>query len=97
VSLQPPPGYRLQSEDTDYETELRLFERWSSMEPHEKAALVDQASRDLRALSLAGLRQRIPEASEHELSLRYLALAHGRDLVKRLFGIDVPDESVRIP
>jgi hypothetical protein len=92
----PPTGYRLQSEDTSYETELLLIERWRSMTPDEKAALTAQASRDLRNLTLAGLRQRIPEASERELGIRFAALAYGRDLVRRVMGIEVPPEDVRI-
>jgi len=93
----PPPGYRLQSEDTSYETELLLFERWRAMTPREKAMLADRASRDLRELTLAGLRQRLPEAGEHELRIRFAALAYGKDLVQRVMGIEVPDEDVRIP
>jgi hypothetical protein len=67
------------------------------MSPAEKAALTNQASSDLRRLTLAGLRHRLPDASEAELRVRALALCYGTDLVRRLTGIDVPDESVRIP
>jgi hypothetical protein len=87
----------VQSADTSYEVELQLFERWRGMPLDEKAALVARASRDLRALSLADLRQRLPMASERELALRAMALAYGEDLVLRTLGVDVPDESVRIP
>ena len=97
MKLEPPLGYRLQSEDTDYETELLLFERWRSMSPHEKAALTAQASRDLRSLTLAGLRQRLPEANEHELGIRFAVLAYGKELVERVMGITVPGEDTRIP
>lgn len=97
MPLQPPPGYRLQSEDTTYEVELQLFERWRAMSPHEKAALVDQASRDLDTLCRAGLRHRLPEASEREISIRAMALKYGKDLVRQTLGIEVPDEDVRIP
>ena len=97
MSLQPPPGYRLQSEDTTYEVELLLFERWRAMSSHEKAALVDQASRDLDTLCRAGLRHRMPEASEHEISIRAMALKYGKELVHRAMGLEVPDEDVRIP
>ena len=97
MSRLPPTGYRLQAEDTSYEIELLLLERWRAMTPEEKAALTAQASRDLRSLTLAGLRQRMPEASEHELGIRFAALAYGKDLVKRVMGIEVPPEDVRIP
>ena len=95
--MQPPPGYRLQSEDTSYEAELLLLERWRAMTLDQKAALTAQASRDLRSLTLAGLRQRLPEANEHELGIRFAVLAYGKELVERVMGITVPGEDTRIP
>jgi len=95
VSTTPPPGYRTQSEDTSYEVEQMLFERWRSMDPAEKAALVGEASVGLRELGLAGLEQRLPDASRRELELRLLALLYGKEIVRTLLGIEVPDESVR--
>lgn len=97
MTPEPPPGYRTQSPDTSYEAELRLFEHWRSMPLDEKAALIARASHDLHTLCLAGLRHRIPEASERELSIRAMALKYGKDVVRRTLGIDVPDEDVRIP
>ena len=97
MSKDPPPGYRAQSEDTSYEAEQLLFERWRSMSPDEKGALIARASRDLHTLCLAGLKHRLPEASSRELEIRAMALKYGKELVLRVLGIDVPDESVRIP
>jgi hypothetical protein len=96
VSATPPPGYRTQSEDTSYEVEQMLFERWRSMDPAEKAVLVGAASVALQDLTMAGLEQRLPEASRRELELRALALMYGKEVVHDLLGVDVPDESVRI-
>lgn len=95
MSASPPPGYRTQSEDTSYEVEQMLFERWRSMDPAEKAALVGAASVALQDLTMAGLEQRLPEASRRELELRALALLYGKEIVRDLLGVDVPDESVR--
>jgi hypothetical protein len=97
VSATPPPGYRTQSEDTSYETEQMLFERWRSMDPSEKAALVGAASIALQDLTMSGLEQRLPQASRRELELRAMALRYGKELVRQLLGVDVPDESARIP
>lgn len=97
MPLTPPPGYVTQSADTSYEVERQLFEHWRSMPLDEKAALVARASRDLHALCLAGLRHRLPMASERELAIRAMALEYGEDLVRRTLGVDVPDEGVRIP
>jgi hypothetical protein len=95
VDATPPPGYRTQSEDTSYAAERLLFERWAAMSLHEKAMLVDQASRDLHELCVAGLRHRMPEASDYELEIRAMALKYGAELVRRPVGIDVPPEDVR--
>ena len=97
MSATPPPGYRTQSEDTSYEVEQMLFERWRSMDPDEKAALVAQASRDLHSLCVAGLAHRIPAAGTRELELRARALEYGEELLRRMLGVEIPDESVRIP
>jgi hypothetical protein len=67
------------------------------MPADEKAARVAQASRDLHTLCLAGLRHRLPLASEREIQTRATALKYGKDLVRRTLGVDVPDEGVRIP
>jgi hypothetical protein len=92
-----PPGYRTQSEDTSYAAERLLFERWRAMDVDEKARLVNAASADLHALCVAGLRSRLPEAGAREMELRVLALKYGKALVRDLLGVDVPDESTRIP
>jgi hypothetical protein len=97
VTETPPPGYRTQSEDTSYAAERLLFERWRSMDPDEKARLVSSASAALHELCVAGLVQRLPGASAREIELRALALKYGKALVRDLLGVEVPDESVRIP
>jgi len=89
------PTHRTQSEDTTYEVEQRISEHWRSLAPAEKAALVGEASAALGELSLAGVKQRLPDACRRELELRLLARLYGRDIVRTLLGIDVPEESVR--
>ncbi|MEZ5977270.1 MAG: hypothetical protein R3F34_03530 [Planctomycetota bacterium] len=91
----PPPGYRTQSEDTSYAAERLLFERWSTMRPSEKVQLVGEMSDAIRQMARVGLRRRFPEACAREIELRLVAQLYGRDLVRRLMGIDVPDEDVR--
>ena len=93
----PPPGCVTQSADTSYEVELLLFERWRGMSPDEQGALIAQTARDLHTLCLAGLRHRLPQAHERELELRAMALKYGKELVRRVHGVDVPCEDVRIP
>jgi hypothetical protein len=97
VQRSAPPGYRTQSEDTTFEAEELLFERWRTMDPGEKAALIGEASAALIELGRAGLEQRLPQASRREIDLRAMAQRYGKETVERLLGAAIPDESVRIP
>ena len=80
----PPPGYRTQSRDTDYWAEKLQFDHWRRMQPWQKAELCTALTRSVHALSLAGLRQRFPEATERELELRAAALRLGEEVVARI-------------
>ena len=88
----PPPGYVMQSRDTEYWAEEAQFEHWGRMDLETKAE-------HLRALCLAtaeahmcGLRSVYPDASEHELLLRSAALRYGNVWVRNLTGFDADPE-----
>ncbi len=51
----------------------------------EKAELINNASRAVRDLAIAGLRERYPQASERELVARYAAVTLGRELARRAY------------
>jgi hypothetical protein len=51
----------------------------------EKAAVVTQATRDVVALALSGIRQRHPGASERECFIRLAALQLGPTLVRKVY------------
>jgi len=76
------------SPDTSAEVHRLLIERWREMKSWQKAGIVDALSRDCEALSLAGIRQRHPDASAEEERLRLGALRVGRELMIRAFGWD---------
>ena len=86
--VQPPPGYKTQSEDTDYTTELRLFELLRALSPRQKADMLTRLARSTHRLRMAGLRLRWPHASEQELRLRAAAISLGREQMIRWFGWD---------
>jgi hypothetical protein len=86
VAADAPPGYRTQSEDTSYEVEQLLFERWRTMDPGEKAQLVGEASVALRELAVAGLIQRLADVDRAELERRTLELLYGADVARLVFG-----------
>jgi hypothetical protein len=86
---EPPAGYRLQSEDGGYAVGRRPLERWSAMEPHEKAAIVTGLTRATHEWARIGLAERWPRADDRELDLRLAAFDVGRDWMLNLTGFDV--------
>jgi hypothetical protein len=48
--------------------------------------MVGQLNAAVRTIALAGLRQRYPDAGEHELRLRLAALLLGEDLALLAYG-----------
>jgi hypothetical protein len=73
------------SDDTDPEIEARQVAVWRALSSVEIAALINAASRAARTLAAAGLRDRYPRASPHELALRLATLTLGADLAARAY------------
>jgi len=71
--------------DTSLDVERMQVALWRGMSPLEKARTVAGVSRTVRELSLAGIRQRHPAASERECRLRYAVLTLGRSLACRAY------------
>jgi hypothetical protein len=71
--------------DTSPEIEEMQIEAWRRMAPEEKAAIVTGLTRASFTLALAGIRQRHPEASEHEQRLRLALVTHGSELALKVF------------
>jgi hypothetical protein len=90
VSLRkdPPPGYVMQSRDTEYWAEEAQFEHWRNMDEADKGELVVELCRCVFEMHLVGLRELHPHATEDELLLRSPAIRHGRDFVKAWTGFD---------
>ena len=66
--------------DTSPHVERMQVAIWRRMSPLEKAQAVSRVSRNVRDLSLSGIRERHPSATEHECRLRYAVLTLGRSL-----------------
>lgn len=75
----------LLSSDTSLEAERIQVELWRRMSPAEKLHAVSEISRAAEQLSLAGIRLRHPEASEHECLLRLAILKLGRELACKVY------------
>lgn len=83
-----PKGYRTRSEDTSYEAECIYFDRLRRMSEGRRLLLTFEAIEAARALALAGLRARFPEASEREIRLRLAAQTIDRATMIKAFGWD---------
>lgn len=77
---------RTLSRDTTPEAEAVQIEIYRRMSPGRKLALVEEANRTARALALAGLRQRYPDADGTELFRRLMDLTLGRELAAEVYG-----------
>ena len=75
-----PASKTLLALDTSVEAQQVQIMLWRQMSTLEKARAVGKISRRLRELSMAGIRQRYPSASESECRVRYALLTLGRSL-----------------
>ncbi len=73
------------SRDTSRAAEQMQVGAWRALTTVEIAELVVGASRAVRALALAGLRERYPEASEDTLIPRLAEITLGRELARRVY------------
>ncbi len=74
--------------DTDPEVERKLIELTRTMPDWKKIEQVFSLIETTRALSMAGLRKRYPQASEEELKKRLAALVLDRETVIKVYGWD---------
>lgn len=79
----PPSAF---SRDTDPAAEAIQIEIYRRMTAEQKIDLVCQAIRDARALTLAGLRLRYPEAPPDEIQRRLKGLLLGEELAEEVYG-----------
>jgi hypothetical protein len=79
------------SRDTDREAERILVEIMRVLPAWKKLALLDDACSTARALALAGLRTRHPDASEDALRRMLMGLLLGEETAARVWGpLDEP-------
>ena len=80
------PSWREMNWDTAPEAEAVLFKLWREAPAWRKLEMMEGLNRTMRQLSLAGLRQRHPNASADELRQRLAALVLGEELAVRIYG-----------
>jgi len=88
AAKEPPPGYRVQAEDTTYEVECLLIDAWRAMPSWEKARRLVESCRAVDQLVRAGVRLRHPDANDREVHLRVAALRLGPALMREVYGWD---------
>jgi hypothetical protein len=78
--------YRTLYPDTDPEAERVQLEIYRRMPPWQKIQLVVDANDTSRALVLAGIRSRHPDASAEEVHRRFLGIWLGEELATEVYG-----------
>jgi hypothetical protein len=77
---------RTSLDDTSPHAREALTRLYAQMSPAEKVERLRALTLAANLLTLAGLRARNPEASEHALLLELAKLRLGDDLVRRVYG-----------
>lgn len=80
------PTWRQMNSDTTAEAEAVLVRLWRETPGWRKWELMEDMNRTARALALAGLRQRYPDARPEELRRRLADLLLGPELAALAFG-----------
>lgn len=87
------PGMTRLSLDTPSEIERLQIEGWRRMSSEQKAAIVSGLTQAAFDVSLAGVRQRHPNASPREQRRRLAAITLGPDLARQVWpeiaGLDL--------
>ena len=73
------------SRDTSRQAEEMQVELWRGMSPLSKVQAVSALTRSVLQLSLAGIRQRFPEATDSECRIRLARLTLGPELAERVY------------
>jgi hypothetical protein len=80
-------------QDTTPAAMARYHELLRAQKPYERLAQAMALTRMVRQLAEAGIRQRHPNATEHDVRVRLTVRLYGRDVALRLFS-DVPTDAI---
>jgi len=73
-------------QDTAPSEVARYYELLGKLTPAQRLKAASSACRRVRRFAEAGVRQRYPEADEHEIRVRMTVLFYGREVAARLHG-----------
>jgi hypothetical protein len=80
-------------DDTDEKARHRYHELLRARAPHERLAQAIALTKMVRALAVAGIKERHPDADATEVRVRLTVRLYGRAVAERLFG-EVPPDAV---
>jgi hypothetical protein len=78
-------------EDTSPEAWKVFLDIQRRMSPAEKLERTFAWSQIVRQFAEAGLREQYPDASDHEILLRYARMTLGPELYRKAYGDELPD------
>jgi hypothetical protein len=81
-------SYRPQSLDTTEEVDRRQFDLWREMPDWRKLQLFGDLCDSAKAMAEAGLRERYPDADDHEIKMRLAATWLDRAEMIKFYGWD---------
>jgi hypothetical protein len=79
--------------DTSAAADARYHELLRAAGPEKRLEAAVSLGSAVRALAVAGIRERHPNADEEELRVRLTVRLYGKDIARRLFG-NIPDDAV---
>jgi hypothetical protein len=82
-------------EDTSPEAWKVYLEAQRRLTPEERIQRCLEWSAVVRGFAEAGLRERHPQADDHEILLRYARMTLGEELFRKAYGDVLPDEPDR--
>jgi DNA-binding HxlR family transcriptional regulator len=74
-------------DDTAPERKQRYYELLRAQTPEQRLLSAVSLSEDVRTLAEAGIRLRHPDADEHEVRRRLIAILYGEEFLRRLRGV----------
>lgn len=75
----------MEPQDTTPEAKREQAARWAAMSGAERLRYASELTRMAHELTRAGIRQRMPDATEAEREWEYFRLVLGDDLARRVF------------
>lgn len=86
TTSKPLPTWREMNMDTRPEVEAIMFKMWRETPTWRKLQMMESLNNTGRALALAGLRRRFPDATPAELRRRLADILLGEELAKQVYG-----------